>query len=285
MSAEWYYTTNKQQMGPVSWDELRELAEGGILKPHDMVWCDGMDEWVKAINQKGLFADGEDAVTASPKSKKRSSYSEPKPPPGRRSRKTEEEDDEDDEEDDKEKKRKARKKEEDRAKMGIGFRVFLGIGAVVGLLLLGTCVCGGIGWLTFGGKDGPNPPPKGGGNPPPVVNNQPGQPRRENYNVANLQPNGSNTRNFNFTQGRTVTITSTNNTQMAATDVDLYVFRGNGPGWPNENPVVSDVRIPNNMDRNCRVTFVVPATGNYRVTVVNLGPGFANNCNVQIEER
>src|SRR5438270_11738968 len=24
MAAEWYYTTNKQQMGPVSWDELRQ---------------------------------------------------------------------------------------------------------------------------------------------------------------------------------------------------------------------------------------------------------------------
>ena len=154
MSAEWFYTTNKQQMGPVTWDELRDLAEVGILKPHDMIWSEGMDEWVKAIQQSGLFADADAEVSASATGKKRSSYADPKPPPGRRRRKI----DDEDEEDEKEAKRKARKREEDRAKMGIGFRVLLGIGAVVGLLLLGTCVCGGIALLTWGGKDGPNNP-------------------------------------------------------------------------------------------------------------------------------
>ena len=42
MAAEWYYTTNKQQMGPVSWDELRQLATQGLLKPNDLVWTEGM---------------------------------------------------------------------------------------------------------------------------------------------------------------------------------------------------------------------------------------------------
>src|SRR5262245_9511427 len=146
MTAEWYYTTNKQQMGPVSWDELRELADVGILKPHDMVWSEGMDEWVKAINQSGLFSNEEGGGKPATAKKKPS-----KPPPGRRNRKNDEdEEDEEDEEDDKEAKRKARKKEEDRAKMGIGVRVALGIGAVVGLLLLGVCACGGIAWMTWG---------------------------------------------------------------------------------------------------------------------------------------
>src|SRR5947209_3204638 len=103
MSAEWYYTTNKQQMGPVSWDELRELAVVGILKPHDLVWTEGMEEWIKAIRQHGLFAEGaaEEGVAS-----KKSSYAEPKPPPGRR---VSVEEDEDDDEDEKEEKRKARK--------------------------------------------------------------------------------------------------------------------------------------------------------------------------------
>src|SRR6266498_2716786 len=105
MATEWYYTTNKQQMGPVSWNELRELAEVGILKPHDMVWCDGMDEWVKAINQSGLFADsGADEAIAAPSKKSR--FTEAKPPPGRRTRKR---DDDEDDEDDEEAARKQRK--------------------------------------------------------------------------------------------------------------------------------------------------------------------------------
>src|SRR6266852_1392226 len=106
MATEWFYTTNKRQMGPVSWKELLELAEGGILKPHDLVWTEGMDDWVKAINQKGLFANSgaEEAVSAG----KKSSYTQPKPPPGRRTRRAD--DDEEDEEDDNEAKRKARKR-------------------------------------------------------------------------------------------------------------------------------------------------------------------------------
>src|ERR1051326_7357327 len=108
MSAEWYYTTNKQQMGPVSWDELRELANGGILKPHDLIWTEGMEEWVKAIKQNGLFAEesGEPAPAA-----KRSGYTEAKPPPGRRRRY---DDDEDDEEEERETRRKSRHRSQDR---------------------------------------------------------------------------------------------------------------------------------------------------------------------------
>jgi hypothetical protein len=278
MAAEWYYTTNKQQMGPVSWDELRELAEVGILKAHDMVWCEGMDEWVKAINQSGLFADSdEEGVTASPKGKKKSSYSEPKPPPGRRTRKTDHDDGED-EEDEKDAKRKARKREEDRAKMGIGLRVFLGIGAVVGLLLLGTCACGFIGYLTWGAKDGPIPVPKGA-NPPPIA----GGPRRDGFNVNNLQPNKFFEKRFTLTQGKRVVVTSKNNLPFPNTDVDLYVFRGNN-GVAGEQPIAADVRLPAE-DRNCRVEFVVPATDTYRIRVANLGPGFANLCTVNFEEQ
>jgi GYF domain 2 len=265
MSMEWYYTTNKQQMGPVSWDELRELAEVGILKPHDMVWSEGMDEWVKAINQSGLFADGDEAgVTASPTGKKKSSYSESKPPPGRRTRKID--DDEEDEEDEKEAKRKTRKREEERAKMGIGFRVFLGIGAVVGLLLLGTCVCGGLAYLTWGGRDGPNNPVAG--NPPP-------------YSVFNLPEKNFDDHRFTFTQGKRVVITCTNNLQFPNTDVDLRIFRGNN-AVPNEHPFAFDDRLPQ-QNPHCRVEFVVPATDIYRVRVVNLGPGKANRCDVVIQ--
>jgi hypothetical protein len=279
MAAEWYYTTNKQQMGPVSWDELRELAEVGILKPHDMVWSEGMDEWVKAINQSGLFGDGDEGVTAAPQGKKKSSYSEPKPPPGRRTRKRDD-DDREDEEDEKDAKRKARKREEDRAKMGIGFRVFLGIGAVVALLLLGTCTCGGLAYMTWGAKDAPIAAPKGGNPPPPPIV---AGPRRDGFTINNLQPNKFFEKRFTLNQGKRVVVTSNNNLAFPNTDVDLFVYRGNN-AVGGEQPIALDVRTPD-VDRNCRVEFIVPATDTYRIRVLNLGPGFANSCTVNFEEQ
>ena len=47
---EWYYTTNNQQMGPVSWDELRQLASTGLLHPTDVV---GKKAWRTGSRQRG----------------------------------------------------------------------------------------------------------------------------------------------------------------------------------------------------------------------------------------
>jgi hypothetical protein len=280
MAAEWYYTTNKQQMGPVSWAELRELAEVGILKPHDMVWSEGMDEWVKAINQSGLFADGEQAVTAEPKAKKKPSYDEPaKPPPGRRTRKKEEEEEEE-EDDERESRRKARKREEDRAKMGVGVRVALGIGAVVGLLLLGTCICGGLLYLTLGGdRPGPPPPPGPIPGPPPVAGLV-----NDNFVWNNLKERFHNEKAYRFTAGKRVIITVTNTLGNPNTNIDLMVFRG---GNANQNQTLSfqwDRRLPQ-QDRNCRLDFIVPANDVYWVRVANFGPGNANSCAVSVIEQ
>jgi hypothetical protein len=55
MAAEWFYTTNRQQKGPVSWRELRDLADAGVLKPGDLIWCQGMPAWIKAGEQADLF--------------------------------------------------------------------------------------------------------------------------------------------------------------------------------------------------------------------------------------
>jgi GYF domain 2 len=258
MATEWFYTTNKQQMGPISWKELLELAEVGILKPHDLVWTEGMDDWVKAINQKGLFADGgaEVAVSAG----KKSSYTQPKPPPGRRTQRVDD-DDVEDEEDDKEAKRKARKREEARAKTSVGVKIGLILAAVVFvlfvLLLLG---CGGsvLLWLSLRGGDGP---------------------RRETYTIFNLNQKAQNEKRFNFSQGQRVIITVTNQLSRPDTDVDLFVFRGNDGA-----AFAFDKQIPQ-LDRNCRVDFVVPANDSYRVVVVNLGPGVANRCDVAIDVR
>jgi hypothetical protein len=250
MAAEWFYTTNKQQMGPVTWDELRELAEVGILKLHDLIWTEGMDEWVKGINQPGLFADG--AAEESASSGKKSSYAAPKPPPGRRTRRKDEV--EEDEEDDKEAKKKARKKQEQRAKMAVGVKVGLILAAVVFVLLFLGCAGVGLVVLTgFGGGGAPIAP----------------------YAINNLQERKHLDKRFNFKQNQRVIIT-VNNTRPNM-NVVLMVFRGNDLNNPFQ-------QVPQ-VNQTCRAEFVIPSRDSYTVRVANFGPGAANTLNVTIEMR
>ena len=73
-SAEWYYAKDNKQLGPVSAAQLKQLANSGALKPGQLVWREGMDEWVAASKVKGLF--NEDA----PATKPREMPSKPAPP-------------------------------------------------------------------------------------------------------------------------------------------------------------------------------------------------------------
>jgi hypothetical protein len=260
MAAEWFYTTSKQQMGPVSWKELLELAEGGILKPHDMVWTEGMSEWVKAIQQKGLFAEDEfeEAVAT-----KKSSYAQPKPPPGRRTRRK----DDDDEEDERESKRDARKRKAEKAKMAVGVKVGLILGGIVFVLLFLGCAGGGLLWLTFSRE-----------NPRPIVNNVPNQGGRaiQDFTIPNIFANNFAERRVNLRQGQRVTITATSNVSHPHTDVDLFIIRAS-----NNGHIASDQSI----GPNSRVEFVVPATDSYIIRVENLGEGIAVTTRVIVEER
>jgi hypothetical protein len=57
MANEWFYTQNGQQApAPVSAAELKRLATVGQLLPTDMVWREGMANWVPASSIKDLFA-------------------------------------------------------------------------------------------------------------------------------------------------------------------------------------------------------------------------------------
>jgi len=284
MAAEWYYTTNKIQMGPVSWTELRELADVGILKPHDMVWSDGMSEWAKAINQDGLFADG---GADSSSSRKKSAFTEPsKPPPARRTRRREEEDDEDEEdEDDRKKKRRNRERDEKRAKTGIGIKVGLIIGGVCLVLMLLVCAGGGLIWLSTGAPaKGPGPvvvpiAGGGGGAVPVPVPVQPGARPVDTFVVRALVPKRWEEKRYTFQQGKKMVITVTTNfIGGRAPDVDLFIHRGNGPG---DFLAAQDVSI----GPNSRLEFFVPANDTYRVRVGNHGPGIANSCTVTIVEQ
>lgn len=45
---EWHYASGGTRYGPVSWEELRGLAEAGRLQPDDLVWKKGMSGWATA---------------------------------------------------------------------------------------------------------------------------------------------------------------------------------------------------------------------------------------------
>ena len=53
--AQWYYTQQGQRLGPVSEEQLKQLAAAAQLKPTDMVWKHGMANWIHASQVKGLF--------------------------------------------------------------------------------------------------------------------------------------------------------------------------------------------------------------------------------------
>lgn len=63
MAEQWYYTRNKQQQGPVSPEQLRQLAGAGQIGPSDMVWKDGMEKWMPANQIAGLFPGRHTPVT------------------------------------------------------------------------------------------------------------------------------------------------------------------------------------------------------------------------------
>ena len=49
----WYYANDDDQVGPISGDELKALAEDGTIGPETQVWQDGMDDWQLASSVKG----------------------------------------------------------------------------------------------------------------------------------------------------------------------------------------------------------------------------------------
>lgn len=66
MSAQWYYTKNGTRKGPFSSSELKDLAQGKMLLPTDLVWKEGMKEGRPASKLQGLFFDTPDNTRPSP---------------------------------------------------------------------------------------------------------------------------------------------------------------------------------------------------------------------------
>lgn len=64
MASAWKYSRDGHQKGPVSTAQLKQSAASGELLSTDLIWKEGMEEWVPARRLKGLFAPA--AVPAQP---------------------------------------------------------------------------------------------------------------------------------------------------------------------------------------------------------------------------
>jgi hypothetical protein len=43
---QWYFAKDRDQHGPVEFAQLEQMVRTGIVSPHDLVWTDGMPQWV-----------------------------------------------------------------------------------------------------------------------------------------------------------------------------------------------------------------------------------------------
>lgn len=62
----YYMDASGQQVGPVSFDDLRQLASNGTIQRETLVWCEGMAEWAAASGVDGLFPEAKTAGLSAP---------------------------------------------------------------------------------------------------------------------------------------------------------------------------------------------------------------------------
>ena len=62
--AIWYFADGDEERGPVTEAQIRTLIGTGNLKPDDLVWREGLDDWTPAGEVPGLFGAGPVALDA-----------------------------------------------------------------------------------------------------------------------------------------------------------------------------------------------------------------------------
>src|SRR5690242_15092411 len=83
---EWYWARNRQKVGPLSLDQLRQMAAEGQLTPTDMLLRAGTTRWVPASSVPELFVQSTVSHHPDPASPEQSTTPErPSPSIGRRS--------------------------------------------------------------------------------------------------------------------------------------------------------------------------------------------------------
>ena len=55
MTSKWYLNKDGRQQGPFSQEELYRQVEAGAIRPEDLVWSEGMENWTRAEQVKGLI--------------------------------------------------------------------------------------------------------------------------------------------------------------------------------------------------------------------------------------
>jgi len=65
MATQWKYKQGEKEFGPVTSQKLKELAAAGQLTADELVWKEGLSDWVSARRVKGLFdSNAENAAAA-----------------------------------------------------------------------------------------------------------------------------------------------------------------------------------------------------------------------------
>ncbi len=57
MAEQWYLARDDQQFGPYTLEQMKEFAREGRLLPQDLVWNEGLSEWVAASKIPELFGE------------------------------------------------------------------------------------------------------------------------------------------------------------------------------------------------------------------------------------
>ena len=53
----WWYAKGSQKIGPHTVTELKGLVETGIIRPDDLVWKEGLDNWMPSSSFESLFPE------------------------------------------------------------------------------------------------------------------------------------------------------------------------------------------------------------------------------------
>jgi hypothetical protein len=65
-ASKWFYSANGQAIGPVTFDQLRQLGADGRLAHADLVWAEGTPDWVAAGTVAGLLPPAHAQVPTPP---------------------------------------------------------------------------------------------------------------------------------------------------------------------------------------------------------------------------
>jgi hypothetical protein len=64
--ADWYYSKGGQQSGPVSEDQMRQMVASGQVGGPDLIWRDGMANWLPVSQVPEFGGGGAPAAAAAP---------------------------------------------------------------------------------------------------------------------------------------------------------------------------------------------------------------------------